>query len=74
MTPQSSLKQKHFKSVVMVSFKYIKTTTDMIRFDEEGNPLPCLVQEDTGILYFDAIDKENTTHTYREYEEVVEEA
>ena len=62
------------ETIKIKGVKYIKTTTDIIRLDEEGNPLPCLVQEDTGILYFDAIDKENTTHTYREYEEVVEEA
>ena len=53
---------------------YIRTTTDMKRFDDEGNELPCLLQCDTGLLFFDVEDEENTLHTYKEYEEEAVEA
>ena len=61
------------KEITINKKKYIKTTTDVERLDEENNPLPNLVQLDTGIFYFDAIDDLDHKHTYKEYTEILTE-
>ena len=49
--------------------QFVKHTTDKERFDENQEPLPCLVQIETGKLYFDAIDNYPSKYHYVEYEE-----
>lgn len=49
--------------------EYVKHTTDMERYDEDNNPLPCLIQIETGKMFFDAIDTKPCKFTYIEYEE-----
>ena len=58
--------------------QYTKTTTDkeIYAFNEETKEQelePCLVQVETGIRYFDAIDEYPSKYHYVEYEEIVEE-
>jgi len=49
--------------------QFVKHTTDKERFDENQEPLPSLVQIETGKLYFDAIDNYPSKYHYEEYEE-----
>lgn len=57
------------ETITINNKQYIKTTTDKERFDENQEPLPCLVQIETGKLYFDAIDNYPSKYHYEEYEE-----
>lgn len=48
--------------------QFAKHTTDKERFDENKELLPSLIQVETGILYFDAVDIYPCVYTYKEVE------
>lgn len=57
------------ETIVINNKEYIKHTTDMVRLDSEGNQLPCLVQIESGNLFFDTIDEKPCKFHYVEYQE-----
>ena len=57
--------------------QYVKHTTDKERCEtiiedneEKQIPLPCLIQVETGKMFFDTIDLYPCKYTYVEYEEI----
>ena len=58
--------------------QYVKHTTDKERYEtiiedneEKQIPLPCLIQVETGLLFFDAGDTLPCKYTYIEWEEPI---